>query len=127
MREVSWAAGAALVVMLVGCGANDASPPAPSVPTTEPEVLAEGLEAPWSVVPLPDGGALISERGDGVVLELTADGTSTSAAIRQALLDSVRVRKREQMRLEASLLVDDVEDRAESAAILAHMEELRAR
>lgn len=79
MREVSWAAGAALVVMLVGCGANDASPPAPSMPTTEPEVLAEGLESPWSVVPLPDGGALISERGDGGVLELTADGTLREA------------------------------------------------
>jgi hypothetical protein len=67
------------------------------------------------------------ETSDRALAELTADGTSTSAAIRQALLDSVRLRKREQMRLEASSLVDDVEDRAESAAILAHMEELRAR
>ena len=67
------------------------------------------------------------ETSDRALAELTADGTSTSAAIRQALLDSVRLRKREQMRLEASSLVDDVEHRAEGAAILAHMEELRAR
>jgi hypothetical protein len=67
------------------------------------------------------------DTSDRALSELTADGTSTSAAIRQALLDSVRLRKREQMRQEATMLVEDAEDRAESAAILAHMEELRAR
>jgi glucose/arabinose dehydrogenase len=36
--------------------------------------LASGLAAPWSVVPLADGGALVSQRDDGAVLELTADG-----------------------------------------------------
>jgi len=36
--------------------------------------LASGLTAPWSVVPLEGGGALISQRGDGSVLELTAGG-----------------------------------------------------
>ena len=36
--------------------------------------LASGLDAPWSVVPLDSGGALISQRGDGTVLELTASG-----------------------------------------------------
>ena len=57
--------------------------------------------------------------------ELTADGTSVSAAIRQALLDSVVLRKRARMRSESLELVDDEADRAESRAILAHMEELR--
>lgn len=36
--------------------------------------LATGLTAPWSVVPLPAGGALISQRDDGMVLELQAEG-----------------------------------------------------
>jgi predicted transcriptional regulator len=57
--------------------------------------------------------------------ELTADGTSVSVAIRQALLDSVIMRKRDRMRREALEVVDDAADLAESRAILAHMEELR--
>ncbi|MEP6479361.1 MAG: hypothetical protein ABJB03_08225 [Rhodoglobus sp.] len=59
--------------------------------------------------------------------ELTADGTSVSVAIRQALLDSVRLRKRDQMRRESAELVDDAGDIAESREILAHMDDLRAR
>ncbi|MFH8249978.1 PQQ-dependent sugar dehydrogenase [Microbacterium sp. B2969] len=43
-------------------------------PTDTPTTLASDLAAPWSVVPLDGGGALISERGDGTVLELTATG-----------------------------------------------------
>lgn len=57
--------------------------------------------------------------------ELTSDGTSVSAAIRQALLDSVVMRKRARMRRESLEIVDDEADRAESRAILAHMEGLR--
>ena len=57
--------------------------------------------------------------------ELTADGTSVSAAIRQALLDSVVMRKRARMRLESLEVVEDPIDLAESRATLAHMEELR--
>ncbi|MBU1588532.1 MAG: hypothetical protein KKH51_11380, partial [Actinobacteria bacterium] len=44
--------------------------------------------------------------------ELTADGTSISAAIRQALLDSVVMRKRDRMRRESLELVDDASDLA---------------
>ena len=39
-----------------------------------PATLASGLRTPWSVVPLQDGGALISQRDDGAILELAADG-----------------------------------------------------
>ena len=39
-----------------------------------PSTLASGLQTPWSVVPLDGAGALISQRDDGAVLELTADG-----------------------------------------------------
>ncbi|WP_336644666.1 PQQ-dependent sugar dehydrogenase [Microbacterium sp. USHLN186] len=41
----------------------------------EPVALVTGLAAPWSVVRLDGGGALISQRGDGRVIELTASGT----------------------------------------------------
>ena len=58
---------------------------------------------------------------------LTADGTSTSVAIRQALVDSVLMRKRDRMRRESAELVDDADDLRNSRAILAHMEQLRAR
>ncbi|WP_159502266.1 sorbosone dehydrogenase family protein [Microbacterium sp. 18062] len=94
-RIHGWAAPAVAALMLVGCGAPAPPPsattpatpaapsgdPAPSVPasatgwwepTGETQVLATGLAAPWSVVPLPEGGALISQRDDGRVLELTA-------------------------------------------------------
>ena len=36
--------------------------------------LASGLDAPWSVVPLDTGGALISQRDDGRIRELTPAG-----------------------------------------------------
>lgn len=39
-----------------------------------PAALATGLTAPWSVVPLPGGGALISQRDDGSIVELTPAG-----------------------------------------------------
>ena len=57
--------------------------------------------------------------------ELTSDGTTVSAAIRQALLDSVVMRKRARMRQESMEIVDDAADLAESRAILAQMEQLR--
>lgn len=92
-----------------GCGPPDASrrspapAPAPAretptTPTSAPSVtptateaawwrpspervstLASGLAAPWSVVPLVSGGALISQRDDGRVLELTPDGALRTA------------------------------------------------
>lgn len=43
------------------------------------QTLASRLSAPWSVVPLAGGGALISQRDDGAVLELTAGGELRSA------------------------------------------------
>lgn len=48
-------------------------------PTGDIQTLATGLDAPWSVVPLPEGGALISERDNGSVLELTAAGDVRTA------------------------------------------------
>lgn len=66
------------------------------------------------------------ERSERALAELTADGTTTSEAIRQALVDAVRLRRREQMRAESLELANDESDRAESRRVLADMDELRA-
>jgi glucose/arabinose dehydrogenase len=82
-----------LLLLLLAATACSAPAPAPEVsprpptvgepPTTSdgwwrvgPEIglLAEGLAAPWSVVPLDGGGALVSQRDDGAVREVTATG-----------------------------------------------------
>lgn len=47
---------------------------APAQPAGEPVSLAEGLNVPWSIAVLGDGSALISQRNDGTISELTADG-----------------------------------------------------
>jgi len=66
------------------------------------------------------------ERSERALTELTADGTTTSEAIRQALVDAVRLRRREQMRAESLEVMGDENDRAESRRVLADMDELRA-
>lgn len=67
------------------------------------------------------------ERADRALAELTADGSTVSDAIRQALVDAVRLRRREQMRRESLEASHSAEDLAESRAVLQEMEELRAR
>ncbi|GAA1912869.1 PQQ-dependent sugar dehydrogenase [Microbacterium aoyamense] len=47
----------------------------------EPTTIARALAAPWSVVPLEGGGALISERDSGVIRELSPDGTLRQAGV----------------------------------------------
>ncbi len=47
-----------------------ATPGGSFIPAGEPEVLAEGLDVPWSVVVLDDGTTLVSERETARVLEL---------------------------------------------------------
>ncbi|WP_242497676.1 PQQ-dependent sugar dehydrogenase [Microbacterium protaetiae] len=80
---------ATLAVALVGCApqaaptSNAPSETAPS--STEsggtapsgaaPSTIVDGLAAPWSIALLPDGGALVSQRDDGTILEITAAHT----------------------------------------------------
>ncbi|WP_245233217.1 MULTISPECIES: PQQ-dependent sugar dehydrogenase [Microbacterium] len=52
-----------------------ATPAAHTRPGAEPAVVATGLDAPWSVVPLPDGTQLVSERDTAAVAEIRADGS----------------------------------------------------
>ena len=66
------------------------------------------------------------ERSERALAELTADGTTISDAIRQALVDAVRLRRREQMRAESLELMNDEDDRAESRRVREEMDELRA-
>lgn len=66
------------------------------------------------------------ERSERALAELMADGSSASDAIRQALVDAVRLRRREQMRIESLALMNDEADRAESRKVLSEMDELRA-
>jgi len=87
--RVAAALPVALLLVLTGCaGEAQSTGPAPQSTTSappeelgpvqpvgDPEVVAEGLQAPWSIVPLDGGGALVSERDSGLVQEVLADGT----------------------------------------------------
>lgn len=66
------------------------------------------------------------ERADLALAELTADGSTVSEAVRQALVDAVRLRRRERMRAESLQVREDVDDLAESRRVRAEMDQLRA-
>lgn len=91
--------GAALAVALAGCTAEPAptatppasapppsptapapapspspEPPTPVQPAGDPEVLAEGLDAPWSIARTDDGGVLVSERDTARIVEIGDGG-----------------------------------------------------
>lgn len=58
--------------------------------------------------------------------ELTADGTSVSAAVRDAIVEAAARHAKARLRAEAAELAADPGDRAEAARVLRDMEELRA-
>lgn len=61
---------------------SPAIPAIPWEPSGETTDLETGLDAPWSVVPLPSGSALISERDSGTVVErLPQGGTRTVGTV----------------------------------------------
>lgn len=66
------------------------------------------------------------EPSERALAELTADGATVSNAIRQALVDSVGLRRREQMRRESLEVSGDAVELAESRRVAAELEELRA-
>lgn len=66
------------------------------------------------------------DRSERALAELTSDGSTVSDAIRKALVDAVRLRRREQMRQESLEASQDSADLAESRQVLTEMDELRA-
>jgi hypothetical protein len=66
------------------------------------------------------------EHAERALEVLTADGTSVSAAVRNALLEAARARALQRLRAEAEELAADATDRAEAAQVLRDMETLRA-
>lgn len=57
-----------------------APPPPVLLPSGAPEPIASGLDAPWSILRLPTGGVLVSERDTGDIVEVQADGSLRVAA-----------------------------------------------
>jgi len=53
--------------------------PVPVRPVGEPVVITSGLDAPWSILRLPNGATLISERDTALVRELLPDGSLRDA------------------------------------------------
>ncbi|TFC22896.1 PQQ-dependent sugar dehydrogenase [Cryobacterium sp. MDB1-18-2] len=53
----------------------------PVEPVGDPVVLASGLEVPWSILRLPGGGTLISERGTARVRELLSGGLRDAGTV----------------------------------------------
>lgn len=58
--------------------------------------------------------------------ELTADGTPTSMAVREALIEAAARHGKAKLRAEAEELAADPDDRSEAAQVLRDMETLRA-
>jgi len=85
----------AVTVLLAGCTAAPSSAPRPTTspapsatpvavgpvePTGEPLTVTAGLAVPWSILRLESGSTLISERNNGVIKELEADGSVREVA-----------------------------------------------
>ena len=66
------------------------------------------------------------EPSESALAELTADGRTASEAIRQALIDAVKLRRRDRMRAESLELLNDDDDLAEIRQVLAEMGRMRA-
>jgi glucose/arabinose dehydrogenase len=115
-RRISRCAlGLAAIALLAGCGASGGgtgetttpagspSPPAAGgdAPTTDgaadaaprmgsaPWTVVGGLDAPWSIAFTDRGTALVSQRDDGTVLELTGVGTEQAGTREVGTIDGV--------------------------------------
>ena len=64
-----------LAIVLIGCAGPQIAPDIPEIPSSNflVETIADGLSAPWSVVEMPDGSFLVTERG-GALKHVATDG-----------------------------------------------------
>jgi glucose/arabinose dehydrogenase len=80
-------AAALLALVLTACTPPSSSAPSPTgqpgqlaagvmVPDGPPSDVVTGLDSPWSLVTLPDGSFLVSERGSARILEVVAGGAT---------------------------------------------------
>ncbi len=79
-------AAALLALLLAACTPSSAPAPLPGqeaqlragvmVPDGPPSDVVTGLNSPWSLVTLPDGTFLVSERSSALVREVVADGAT---------------------------------------------------
>ena len=84
---------------------------------TDPDTVFELPERAISV--------RLDERAQEALDALVASGLSQSEALRRALIESAQRLQSQSLADEARRLAEDPDDRAEAAAILAFMEELR--
>ncbi|NYD66915.1 PQQ-dependent sugar dehydrogenase [Agromyces atrinae] len=99
-RSVNTLVAASVVLALAACSPKPAPVPAPTppprptpsgeatpAPIPEPvapvgdvDVVASGLDAPWSIVRLDNGGVLVSERDTARIVEVLPDGSARAVA-----------------------------------------------
>jgi glucose/arabinose dehydrogenase len=74
---------------LAGCASLASEPTAPGnaavVSGVQVQELTSGLEVPWGIAFLPDGGAVVAERESGRVLRVDSDGGSVREVARIAI------------------------------------------
>ena len=77
----SGAVGLAAPLALAACLEAQPTPELPSTPASAFTLttLADGLDKPWAVAPLPDGGALVTEK-PGRIWRVAADGTKSEVS-----------------------------------------------
>ena len=77
----SGAVGLAAPLALAACLEAQPAPELPSTPASAFTLttLADGLDKPWAVAPLPDGGALVTEK-PGRIWRVAADGTKSEVS-----------------------------------------------
>ncbi|BDZ55472.1 hypothetical protein GCM10025870_25450 [Agromyces marinus] len=102
IRVVAAAAAAMIVAPLAACAGPEADGPVVNPPSTSatpppspgasvpppalrpaggPETLATGLDAPWSILRVPGGGVLVSERDAGRIVEVLPGGSLREVAV----------------------------------------------